>query len=240
MTQKPILFSDFDGTITDTDVYDFLVDQHGMGKEKRSVLAKKVLAGDLSFRDYFEETMNSVNMTYKETVDACLGFVKLTPGFKEFYQFALDNGIRVIIVSSGMEPLIRELLEAHIGDLAKTIEIEANQLDLDKATGRWKLVFHDDSEFGHDKSLTIRKFHTPNRPPLLFSGDGMSDMSAAKETDWLFVKAHHDLVHYCNEHKIPFTEFETFTTIEGHLKTILAGKESIAELREKYNSCTSK
>lgn len=48
------------------------------------------------------------------------------------------------------------------------------------------------SHFGHDKSLEIRPYGNlpaEERPILLYAGDGVSDLSAAKETDLLFAKA---------------------------------------------------
>jgi 2-hydroxy-3-keto-5-methylthiopentenyl-1-phosphate phosphatase len=48
------------------------------------------------------------------------------------------------------------------------------------------------SGFGHDKSLEIRPYAglpAEERPTLFYAGDGVSDLSAAKETDLLFAKA---------------------------------------------------
>lgn len=48
------------------------------------------------------------------------------------------------------------------------------------------------SGFGHDKSLEIRPYANlpaAERPVLFYAGDGVSDLSAAKETDLLFAKA---------------------------------------------------
>ena len=48
------------------------------------------------------------------------------------------------------------------------------------------------SSFGHDKALEIRPYaNLPDdkRPILFYAGDGVSDLSAAKETDLLFAKA---------------------------------------------------
>lgn len=47
------------------------------------------------------------------------------------------------------------------------------------------------SGFGHDKSLTIRPYAElpkEQRPTLFYAGDGVSDLSAAQETDLLFAK----------------------------------------------------
>ena len=53
---------------------------------------------------------------------------------------------------------------------------------------------HDESDFGHDKSLTIRPYANlpaDQRPTLFYAGDGVSDLSAARETDLLFAKKGH-------------------------------------------------
>lgn len=48
------------------------------------------------------------------------------------------------------------------------------------------------SPHGHDKSVEIRKYSSlpeGQRPTMFYAGDGISDLSAAKETDLLFAKA---------------------------------------------------
>jgi 2-hydroxy-3-keto-5-methylthiopentenyl-1-phosphate phosphatase len=50
------------------------------------------------------------------------------------------------------------------------------------------------SGFGHDKSRTIRPYArlpADERPTLFYAGDGVSDLSAARETDLLFAKKGH-------------------------------------------------
>lgn len=50
------------------------------------------------------------------------------------------------------------------------------------------------SHFGHDKSLTLRPYAQlpeDQRPTLFYAGDGVSDLSAARETDLLFAKKGH-------------------------------------------------
>lgn len=95
--------------------------------------------------------------------------------------------------------------------------------------GGWNIKYHDDSDFGHDKSLTIRPYakhfaeHPDEpKPTMFYAGDGVSDLSAARETDLLFAKkgkGEHtfdcelanltlmtlDLVTYCEREGLPFT-----------------------------------
>jgi 2-hydroxy-3-keto-5-methylthiopentenyl-1-phosphate phosphatase len=52
------------------------------------------------------------------------------------------------------------------------------------------------SGFGHDKSSTIRPYAAlpaGQRPTMFYAGDGVSDLSAAKETDLLFAKKGHGI-----------------------------------------------
>jgi len=152
----------------------------------------------------------------------------------------------VIVLSSGMIPVIETLLKHLLGEeLMQDIEIVANETQLrapgnslDKSDG-WTIKFHDDSGFGHDKSLTIRpyadaiaKMPDDERPTLLYAGDGVSDLSAARETDLLFARAGQDLITYCENEGIPFTEFESWETILNETKEIYAGEVTVKKVAE--------
>ncbi len=89
------------------------------------------------------------------------------------------------------------------------------------------------SDFGHDKSIAIRPYaNLPAdiRPTMFYAGDGVSDLSAAKETDLLFAKRGHDLVTYCVNEKVPFFEFETWTTILEQVKRIAGGEKTVEQV----------
>ena len=61
------------------------------------------------------------------------------------------------------------------------------------AESRGEQAANSTSDHGHDKSIEIRKFsHLPadKRPTMFYAGDGVSDLSAAYETDLLFAKEH--------------------------------------------------
>lgn len=144
--------------------------------------------------------MDSVTTPYPECIQYLCDNIKLDPYFKEFYTWSRENNVPVIVLSSGMVPIIRALLVHLVGPEAEDIEIVANDVadrpgKKQDQKGGWELKFHDDSDFGHDKSLAIRpyadhiaKLPENDRPTLLYAGDGVSDLSAARETDLLFAK----------------------------------------------------
>ncbi len=63
------------------------------------------------------------------------------------------------------------------------------------------------SGFGHDKSLTIRPYaQLPEnqRPVMFYAGDGVSDLSAARETDLLFAKEGRGTFAFSRSQDTPF------------------------------------
>ncbi|KAI5201086.1 hypothetical protein AUEXF2481DRAFT_38945 [Aureobasidium subglaciale EXF-2481] len=234
---KFIFFTDFDGTITLFDSNDFMTDNVGFGYEKRREGNLNVLNGTESFRDSFKRMMDSVKMPYDECIKYVSENVKLDPGFNDYLQWAIANNIPTVVLSSGMEPIIRAILEKLVGENAKHIDVICNNIQARPGKqvneeGGWELVYHDDSHFGHDKSLTIRPYAqlpAEERPTLFYAGDGVSDLSAAKETDLLFAKSGHDLINFCVRDKIPFTVFEDWSQIKAKVQEVVAGKVTVQE-----------
>lgn len=228
---KAIVFTDFDGTITLKDSNDYMTDNVGYGLERRRELNLEILHGRWSFRDAFKDMLDSVKLPFPECIELLRKNIKLDPGFKPFFDWCLSKGIPVIVLSSGMEPIIRALLTDLVGPEAEKIEIISNQVKFtDKG---WEIAYHDDSHFGHDKSLAIRPYNTKpkgQRPTLFYCGDGVSDLSAARETDLLFAKHGHDLITYCQQEGIPFTVFYTFEDIHQKVKDVVEGRTTTEEV----------
>ncbi|OCK82408.1 hypothetical protein K432DRAFT_324346 [Lepidopterella palustris CBS 459.81] len=234
---KFIFFTDFDGTITLQDSNDYMTDNIGYGQAKRRQGNLDTLEGRISFRDSFKGMMDSINKPYNECIQYLVDNIKLDPHFTPFFHWCLENNIPVVVLSSGMEPIIQALLAALVGPDAEKLQVIGNNVgarpgkSIDEEGG-WELVFHDDSDFGHDKSLTIRPYRElPEdiRPTMFYAGDGVSDLSAAKETDLLFAKKGHDLISYCVRENIPFTVFESWDSILAKTKEIVAGTTSVKE-----------
>ncbi|EFY97395.1 hypothetical protein MHUMG1_03870 [Metarhizium humberi] len=231
---KFIFFTDFDGTVTTADSNDYMTDNLGYGAEKRRQGNKDVLTGKMNFRDSFQEMLDSITTPYNECIDILLKNITLDPGFKEFYDWSRENNVPIVILSGGMTPIIRALLDKLLGP-GWDIQIVSNDVRPREGKtindkGGWRIEFHDDSIHGHDKSIEIRKYSSlPNRPTMFYAGDGVSDLSAAKETDLLFAKAGKDLVTWCENEKVPFVTFKDWTSITQTVKDIAAGKITVQD-----------
>lgn len=250
---KFIFFTDFDGTVTTADSNDYMTDNLGYGREKRVQGNKDVLFGEKHFRDSFREMMDSIRTPYDECTRILLANIKLDPGFKDFYNWAQDNNVPIVILSGGMQPIIRALLDVLLGP-GWNIQIVSNDVVAREGKsindeGGWRIEFHDESIHGHDKSIEIRKYSSQSpRPTMFYAGDGVSDLSAAKETDLLFAKEGKgkctcgyyglkksllivlaDLVTFCENEKVPFVTFRDWTSITQTCKDIAAGNITLQE-----------
>lgn len=147
---KFIFFTDFDGTITIQDSNDYMTDNIGFGADLRKAGNKDVLFGQRDFRDAFQEMMDSISAPYDQCIDLLLKNIKLDPFFKEFHAWAKANNVPIVVLSGGMEPVIRALLGHLLGEEdAKDLQIVSNNVkarpgkNINEEKG-WEIVFHDD------------------------------------------------------------------------------------------------
>jgi len=147
---KFIFFTDFDGTITQQDSNDFLIENFGIGPSKRRDMFDDILFGRRTFRDAFKEMLDDISLPLDQCIDALVQNIALDEGFKEFYAWTKANNIPVVVLSGGMEPLIRALLGHLLGDDAvKGLPILSNGIAARPGKtlqdeGGWGITFRDD------------------------------------------------------------------------------------------------
>ncbi|OAA66783.1 HAD-like domain protein [Niveomyces insectorum RCEF 264] len=236
-----IFFTDFDGTITLQDTNDHMTDTLGFGPELRAKGNADVLHGRRHFRDSFREMLDSIQTT---PFTECLALLKrdiaIDPHFQAFFDWAERANVPIVVLSGGMEPIVRGLLSHWLGAeaVARRLQIVSNGVAarpgkrLYEDAGGWQIVYHDDSTFGHDKSLELRKYAhmtaAEGRPTIFYAGDGVSDLSAAHESDLMFAKAGKDLVAYCRRENVPFVEFNDFADIDRTVRAVVEGRTTVA------------
>lgn len=234
---KLILFSDFDGTITLQDSNDYMTDKLGFGEKERLVIDDKIFNGVLNFRDGFRIMLGSITSPFDECIKFLVDNVQLDPGFIAAHKWCTENDIPVVIVSSGMVPVIKLLLNKLIGEKeSENIDIIANDVKI-LDNGKWEIVYrHEDSGFGHDKSRSLTPYSSQSpRPIMFYCGDGVSDLSAARETDLLFAKRGKKLIKFCEREGIPYTQFDSFVDILEKIKLVVRGDNKVEDFNENSN-----
>ncbi|KAJ3064120.1 hypothetical protein HDU98_000147 [Podochytrium sp. JEL0797] len=209
MTKKFVVFSDFDGTITTQDTGNVIIDSC-IGTTERERLDATILDGTRSFRDANNEMWSGVRFTkFQQAIDVCVAQnVSHDPGFKRFHSILAKHNVTLKVVSAGLTPIVELYLKGF-----ENVEIFANTCTITEVDGQghWTISYVDDTPSGHDKGAPIRKLKEEykaaglseeERPRILFIGDGLSDLNAARDADFVFAKKGKDLETYCKREGI--------------------------------------
>jgi 2,3-diketo-5-methylthio-1-phosphopentane phosphatase len=148
---KAIFFTDFDGTITLDDSNDFLTDNLGFGTELRKQGNQDTLHGRKTFRQSFQEMVDSINTPFDECIRILLKNIRLDPKFKEFFVWCRENNVPIVVLSGGMYPIIHALLSHLVGEkevdemqiVSNDVAVRPGKTSINEEGG-WNLVFHDD------------------------------------------------------------------------------------------------
>lgn len=227
--RKIIIFSDFDGTISMQDTGHILVDAHGFGAKAREELEAKMKSGELNFRDASDEMWASLHVPFDDGFVIMDKSIELDSGFAEFHQYCKANGIPFNVISAGLKPILRRVLDHFLGEEeSSSIEIVANDATISQDGQVWKPIWRHNSIQGHDKDVSIMEGRElalsecePDEMPLIvFIGDGVSDLAAARHADVLFARRGLRLEQYCVEHNVPFIPFDSFADIKHEIEKI--------------------
>ena len=208
VTDKLVVFCDFDGTVSTRDIgYYFFLHFSGGETEK---LIPDWKSGRLSSRECLirEAEMSAVN---PEDIEPFLLQFEITPGFVEFVTLCEQNGVPLHIISDGLDIYITWLLARY---QLEHVPVMSNRAVLD--SGRISLQFPYDNgactRCGNCKGERIRDYRRGHPgSTVVFVGDGMSDLCAIEEADILFAKK--DLEKYCQAHNIDYVPYHHFPDV---------------------------
>jgi 2-hydroxy-3-keto-5-methylthiopentenyl-1-phosphate phosphatase len=147
----------------------------------------------------------------------------IDPDFRTFHEFCVNNEIPFNVISAGLKPVLRRVLDHFIGEeMSSHIDIVANDAHVSE-DGKWKALWlHADTELGHDKAQSLQTYKATAAlesdngtvPLIIFIGDGVSDLPAARESDVLFARRGLKLEEYCVENNLRYIPFDTFADIQ--------------------------
>lgn len=242
--RKIICFSDFDGTIFMQDTGHILFNAFGCGSERRKVLDGQIHSGERSFKEVSEEMWGSLNVPFDDGFEVMKDELEIDRDFRTFHKFCLNSDIPFNVISAGLKPVLRRVLDHFLGEEDSAhIDIVANDAMISADGSEWKPVWLHETELGHDKAKSINDFKDNARlqsedgtvPLIVFIGDGVSDLPAAREADVLFARRGLRLEEYCIEHKLPYIPFDTFADVQREVTKIA----KVDEVKAKDNGLPS-
>jgi 2-hydroxy-3-keto-5-methylthiopentenyl-1-phosphate phosphatase len=220
----PIVFCDFDGTITELDVTDCILTQ--FADPAWMLVEQQWVRGEIGSRQCLKRQMGLVRASAKD-LNELIDSVRLDPHFKEFYRQLRKLAIPLYVLSDGFDYVIRRVLRRAglTGPLGNGSRLFASSLRVDGA--RLLTSFpHPLAPCEHGcatcKPSVMRRL-SAGYSPSIFIGDGLSDRFAVEESDLVFAKKR--LLEHCRDKGIACIPFETFADIA----TALTGLVGLGE-----------
>ncbi len=201
---------DFDGTITERDTQDGLLERHAPAAYAE---AERGLAeGRLTLRECMEREFAPVRGDHAAIVAETVEAARVREGFPEFVEAMEAAGNRLVVVSGGFESVIRPVLEragaGHLPVLAHEFRITPEGTTLEFRADADCDVCGEECKRGVVEGMR-------DGLPVAYVGDGYSDRCAAIAADRRFARRH--LARDLDELGLDYTPFDDFHTIRDAL-----------------------
>jgi 2-hydroxy-3-keto-5-methylthiopentenyl-1-phosphate phosphatase len=212
-----IVFTDFDGTITATDIGDALFQHFGDG-EACTQLFRSYRSGEITAQECWQQTCATVNYLTRETLALFVSEQRVDPGFRDFVKFCEERAIPIVVLSDGFDVYISQILDR---EGMASLRSFSN-----------KMIFHSDGtihpEFPYIDSeckscANCKRNHlltcSSDDQVIVYIGDGTSDECPAKYADIVFAK--NNLLRHCEKENITYHRFESFFDVTTKLQSIM-------------------
>ena len=218
---SPVIFCDFDGTITQLDVTDQILAQlaHPSWRE----IEQEWMLGLIGSRECLERQIALVNASAEE-LHAVIDAVAVDAEFAAFCKFARKKQLPLYLLSDGFDFVIRRVLKG--AGVARQFRSGSNLFAsaLRVEGRRLRPSFpHSPVPCAHGcatcKEALILRLRD-GRQPIIFIGDGMSDRFAVQVADVVIAKRH--LLAHCRQSGIACHPFETFKDVQDTLEQLVA------------------
>jgi aspartate aminotransferase-like enzyme/2-hydroxy-3-keto-5-methylthiopentenyl-1-phosphate phosphatase len=208
-----IIFCDFDGTITNHDTLDYIIQSY-YGDLKYKTIEQKMINEKGSHNKQLREILIDMNYTIDEIFNL-LGDNIINNTFYDFYHTALLNNFDFYIISSGCKQIIKHYLP-YIPDE----KIYANDYNCILTQPNYKLL---------DKLSIVKKLSVDKK--CIYIGDGISDFDVINDVNYLYVKGNSHLEQKCKDDKIRHISFNNFNEIDctKHLKLLSPGVVRVSD-----------
>jgi 2-hydroxy-3-keto-5-methylthiopentenyl-1-phosphate phosphatase len=217
--KKLLIFSDFDGTITEEDAIVMTLKEFAPPEWKgiaHRILVERSLPVQQGIQQLYALVPSSLKNEILEFVQA---HVKVRHGFSDFMAWCQVNQLHLQVVSGGLDAFIEPVLVDYAGQYT----LFANQANFSATHIQVEMPFAPQScqvcgTCACCKVEILNRWTSETHYKVVI-GDSVTDFGMAKVADWVF--ARDALAEELHQLGKPFTPFETFHDITEALKRIL-------------------
>ena len=208
---KTIILCDFDGTITTTDTCVQILDHFADGDWE--AYDDMLLQGKIGLEECMRLQLRMVKANQKEILRHLQGAVTIRDGFKQFVDYCLKKEFSFIVVSGGLDFVIRYFLNQQGLDNIEVVSgmtsISDSGIEIEFPRKRFDDSVDFKADLVHNKKRKGFK--------VVYIGDGLSDFQAVQKADVVFVVNGSRLANRCREQNIEHIEFSSFKEIQDFL-----------------------
>lgn len=208
---ETIVLCDFDGTVTTTDVQQFLMGR--FAHRNWLSIDREWERGQIGTEERARRQWSLIH-TPEEELLAAVDSVRLDPYFPSFVRYCEEHRIPLHIVSDGFDFYIHRIMQrSGLGHLP----VVCNHLSFVKGEPVFNFLRQDPTcdRCGNCKKLVYLSLKRPDNR-VVYIGDGISDHCPAEGADVVLAKG--KLLSYCREKGIPCTEFSDFGDVMAALR----------------------
>ena len=214
---KPVsayaVFLDFDNTITPFDVLDRIIRRFSTTR-KWVALEEAWEAGTIGSKTCLTSQLRGLRVT-RPALSRFLSSVPLDPSFKPLVKLLRAHGVEPVIVSDNFSFVVEHILRRHdVGGL----RVYANRVRFMEGRLVPSFPYHD--ERCQRGCANCKKQHITSNGastrPVMFIGDGRSDLCAAEVADLVFAKG--QLLHLLRRMGRPCIGFDNLGDLYHYVK----------------------
>ena len=209
---RTIILSDFDGTLTPTQVLNTLYEKFADPSYKETL--GRWNRGEISTMEEVETVLATVTAS-KAEMEEYLETVNLDPGFEALCQYCSSNNIPFAVVSDGFRWYIEYILRKHDLD---GIKIFASEIYFEDDGIRFSYPWYDPgTPFRSTSKPKIVRDYQSRGFKVLFIGDGLSDQEVLGVADVVYAKG--VLMEFARERGVPAHLFENLIDVVEDLES---------------------
>lgn len=211
LNNKKIAFlSDFDGTISKNDFFSYATNT--IIPEKNMEPWVKYKKGEISHVEALNLIFSTIRLPENEFNDF-IDTIEIEEFFIPTINLCEEKNITFNIVSAGADYYISRIL--HNLKIREKIPVYTNPSKYSQKNGLEIIPLPKEHKFydnnlGISKKLIVKEFQN-NGYAVIFAGDGMPDVEAAKCADMVFAKDY--LIELCKKENVKHMEFKSYFEI---------------------------
>jgi 2-hydroxy-3-keto-5-methylthiopentenyl-1-phosphate phosphatase len=208
ITMNTSILCDFDGTITTTDTCVHVLSHFADGDWE--AYDDKLLEGKIGLEECMQLQFQMVKASRRDILLHLQEIVSIRDGFKDFVDNCLKKSFSFIVISGGLDFVIRHFLNLQglgsVEVISGKTSIRDNGIEFEFPRKR----FDDSVDFKAD----FVRHHKRIGFKVVYIGDGLSDFQAVREADVVFVVKGSRLADRCREQNLACIEFTSFREIQ--------------------------